>query len=68
MSDRLSVSDIAIGGTVVAVKKLKPNFTVGADDMPTFILKGCIDALAPALQHIYSLPLYTGVFPVAWKQ
>jgi len=49
-----------------AVRKL-PNKQCSTDPMPTWLLKECIDDLAPYLSQTFSLSLQSGVVPAAFK-
>jgi hypothetical protein len=40
-----------------AIKRLKPSKSVGLDDIPGFIIKGCSAIFIPILKHIFNLSL-----------
>jgi retron-type reverse transcriptase len=42
--------------------------SVGLDEIPNFIIKGCSDIFIPLLRHMFNLSLSTGKFPSLWKQ
>lgn len=50
-----------------AIRESRPKFSAGSDGIPSFILKGVGDALAPPLAHIFNLSIESGVFPDEWK-
>ena len=51
-----------------AVKKLKKSFSAGHDNIPNFIIKGCINPLLPVLKHIFNFSLSKGLYPNFWKK
>jgi hypothetical protein len=51
-----------------AIKHLRPSKSVGADDIPGFIIKGCTDIFVPVLKHIFNLSIYQQYFTTLWKQ
>lgn len=58
---------ISVQEVIAAIKKLKSSKTSGNDSIPSFIVKGCAEILAPALTHIFNLSLINSVFPEIWK-
>lgn len=40
----------------------------GSDSIPSFIIRGCADALAPVLLHLSNLSVCEAAFPSRWKQ
>jgi hypothetical protein len=42
--------------------------SVGLDDIPGFIIKGCSSIFIPILSHIFNLSLTQQYFPAAWKE
>jgi hypothetical protein len=37
--------------------RLKPSKSVGVDDIPGFIIKGCTNIFVPVLKHIFNISL-----------
>ncbi|KAJ8956142.1 hypothetical protein NQ317_014055 [Molorchus minor] len=50
-----------------SLKKIKPKFTKGPDDIPAFIVKDCADVFVVPLTIIFNLALKSQVFPDIWK-
>jgi hypothetical protein len=50
------------------VKRLKPSKSVGLDDIPGLIIKGCSAIFIHILRHIFNLSLTQQYFPTAWKE
>lgn len=50
-----------------AIKSLKCSKTSGPDQIPSFIVKGCMNTLAPVLCRLFNMCLNTGHFPDSWK-
>lgn len=64
----IDVPLINIKDVVLATKSLKSSSnSCGMDGVPSFILKGCINLLAPILCDIFNLCLAEGKFPIGWK-
>ncbi|GBM66500.1 hypothetical protein AVEN_23767-1 [Araneus ventricosus] len=53
---------------VLAIRELKFSLTVGVDNMPSFIIKGCAEYLIYPLLVLFKMSLRTKVFPDVWKQ
>lgn len=51
-----------------AIKRLKNRYKGGIDGIPSFIIKGCSDVLAPVLVHVFNTSFNQGVFPSLWKR
>ncbi|PNF43033.1 hypothetical protein B7P43_G08782 [Cryptotermes secundus] len=64
----LTLSPITDSDIFKAIARLKPFKSVGLDNIPAFVIKGCSDILAPVLKHIFSLTLSQQCFPALWKQ
>jgi hypothetical protein len=62
----LSLSPISDSDILKAIARLIPSKSVGLDNIPGFVIKGCSDILAPVLKHILSLAQQC--FPALWKQ
>lgn len=58
---------VTVGDVIKASKSLKPSQTAGSDGIPSFIVKGCINVLAPILCIIFNQCLKLGIFPLHWK-
>lgn len=63
----LHTFDVSVCELRRAVRKIKPNFTMGVDNIPAFFVKDCISCLELPLCHLFSLILKQGVFPKQWK-
>ncbi|XP_063929874.1 uncharacterized protein LOC135142136 [Zophobas morio] len=50
-----------------AARRIKPNLTMGPDNVPAFVVKECITCLITPLLHIFNLILKTTNFPTMWK-
>lgn len=61
--DKFSTNDI-----LSALKKLKPKFTKGPDDVPAFIVRDCAHAFVEPLCIIFNMSLKSGIFPDIWKK
>lgn len=66
-NDTLTVNQVDTEEILEAIQKVKPKRSVGADSIPSFIVKGCAELFAPLLKHVFNLSLRTGVFPSLWK-
>ena len=53
---------------IFAIKKLKSSLTVGVDNVPSLIVKGCIDGFIYPLIILFNFSLKTNTFPDVWKQ
>jgi hypothetical protein len=67
-SESLSLPPISDSDIFKALKRLKPSKSVGLDNIPGFIIKGCSAILVPVLKHIFNLSLSQQYFPALWKQ
>jgi hypothetical protein len=61
----LSISDSDVKQ---AIRRLGPSKFVGADEIPSFIIKGCSGIFASLLSHIFNIILLQGKFPTLWEQ
>ena len=50
------------------IKRLRLSKSVGIDNIPAFIIKGCSDIFVPVLKFIFNLSLCQRSFPTLWKQ
>jgi len=67
-SDFLNVPFVFDSDVRRAIRRLKSTKSVGPDDIPSFIIKGCSEIFVPVLKHIFNLSLSNGVFPSLWKE
>lgn len=63
-----SFSRITEENVRLSIKKLKPKKSVGTDNVPSYIFKGCIDVFLKPLSYLFNLSLDTCTFPVLLKQ
>ena len=65
-----SMQDITvnINGVKKLLKNLKPYKASGPEGIPTFIVRGAAEELAPMLSHLYQFSLDTGNLPIEWKR
>jgi hypothetical protein len=66
-SEFLSISRISDSDIFKAHKRLKPSKSVGINNIPSFVIRGCSGMLVPVLKHIFNLSL-SQHFPTSWKQ
>ncbi|GBM30834.1 hypothetical protein AVEN_52625-1 [Araneus ventricosus] len=67
VGDFVVTDTIAYDDVVMAVKELKYTSTIGIDNIPSFIIKGCAEFLVYLLLALFNLSLKTNTFPHAWK-
>lgn len=65
--DALNITRVHTVKILEAIKKLKPKFSVGGDQIPSFIVKGCGQLFVPVLEHISNFSLRLCIFPSLWK-
>lgn len=53
---------------VCAITELKSSLTVGVDQVPSFIIKGCSDSFIYPLLILFNLSINNKCFPDVWKQ
>jgi hypothetical protein len=51
-SEFLPLASASDSDVYKAIKRLRPSKSVGVDDIPGFIIKGCTDIFVPILKHI----------------
>lgn len=66
-SDHLNIPLISNTDVLLSIRKLKPSMSLGPDNIPAFIVKGCSNVLAPVLCSLFNKSLKTGTFPSPWK-
>lgn len=49
------------------IKRLKANSSVGPDNLPAYVVKGCMEFLKIPIQYIFNLALSSGSYPRIWK-
>jgi hypothetical protein len=64
----LPLSPVSDSDVIKAIKRLRASKSVGVDDVPGFIIKGCTDIFVPILKHIFNLSLSRQFFPTLWRQ
>jgi hypothetical protein len=67
-SEFLSLAPISELDICKALRRLKPYNSVGLDDIPSFVIKGCSEIIVPVLKHIFNLSLTQNYLPTVWKQ
>jgi hypothetical protein len=67
-SECLSLAPISELDIFKALRPLSPSGSVGLDDIPSFVMKGCSEIFVPVLKHIFNLSLTQRYFPAVWKQ
>ncbi|KAH9628651.1 hypothetical protein HF086_007856 [Spodoptera exigua] len=63
----INISCFTLSQVESGINKLKPLSSVGPDKVPSYILKGCKEIVAPVLSYIFNLALKTGIYPEQWK-
>ncbi|GLV38195.1 hypothetical protein CBL_12841 [Carabus blaptoides fortunei] len=59
-SSSVVFNQISAQEVINAIDKLKPKCSMGSDNIPSYILKGCKDLLAPPLCKIFNISLKMG--------
>jgi hypothetical protein len=67
-SEFLSLAPISELDICRALRCLRPSKSVGLDDIPSFVMKGCSEIFVPVLKDIFNLSLTQNYFPTVWKQ
>jgi Notch-like protein len=67
-SELLSLATISELDICKALRRLRQCKSVGLDDIPGFVIKGCSEIFVPVLKHIFNLSLTQHNFPTVWKQ
>ena len=52
----------------LSIQKLKPKKSVGTDNIPFFIFKGCSHIFLRPLSHIFNLSVETNTYPSVFKK
>ncbi|GBM22882.1 putative RNA-directed DNA polymerase from transposon BS [Araneus ventricosus] len=68
VGDLIKIESVTYYDVVLAIRELKSSLTVGVDNIPSFIIKGCTEFLIYPLLVLFNLSLRTKVFPDVWKQ
>jgi hypothetical protein len=67
-SEFLPLASVSYSDIIKAIKSLRPSKSVGVDDVPGFITKGCTDILVPIFKYVFNLSVSPHYFPTLWKQ
>jgi hypothetical protein len=67
-SEFLSLAPVSYLDGFKVSKRLRPSKSVGVDDIPGLIIKGCTDIIVPVLKHIFNLSLSQQYFRNLRKQ
>jgi hypothetical protein len=67
-SEILHLVPVSDSDVLKAIKLLRPSTSVGVDDVPGFIIKGCTDIFVLILKHIFNLNLSQQFLPTLWNQ
>ncbi|GBL92967.1 hypothetical protein AVEN_54612-1 [Araneus ventricosus] len=68
VGDLVKIESVTYDDVVLAIRELKSSLTVGVDNIPSFIIKGCAEFLICPLLVLFNLSLRTKVFLNVWKQ
>ncbi|GBM79976.1 hypothetical protein AVEN_47448-1 [Araneus ventricosus] len=68
VGDLVKIESVTYDDVVLGIRELKYSLTVGVDNIPSFIIKGCAEFLIYPLLILLNLSLRTKVFPDVWKQ
>ena len=63
----LHLTDISPNDVEKAIKRIRPNMTMGPDNIPAFFIRDCAIILATPLCFIYNTIFKTCSFPDVWK-
>ena len=58
---------ILVDETKAIIKNLKPSYSSGPDNIPSIIIKSCVNSIAYPLTLIFNTSLNLGEFPKCWK-
>lgn len=67
INESICLDSISIAEIELQIKQLNNKPTIGPDQVPNCIVKGCSVSFASALYHIFNLSLQTGIYPKIWK-
>jgi hypothetical protein len=67
-SEFVSLAPISELDICKSLRRLRPSKSVGLDDNPSFVIKGCSEIFVPVIKHIFDLRLTQHYFPTVWKQ
>ncbi|GBN84643.1 putative RNA-directed DNA polymerase from transposon BS [Araneus ventricosus] len=68
VGDLVKIDSVTYDDVVLAIRELKSSLTVGVDNIPSFIIKGCAEFFIYPLLILFNLSLRSNVFPYVWKQ
>ena len=67
LCDMVKIDSITHDDVILATKKLKSSLSLGVDQIPSFIVKGCTEGLVYPLLILFNLSLKLNTFPEIWK-
>lgn len=67
-SELLLIDEITDADILTALKKIKTKTSVGSDQIPIYIYKGCIEYLMKPLKIIFNKIIQTSEYPTLWKK
>ncbi|GBM45831.1 putative RNA-directed DNA polymerase from transposon BS [Araneus ventricosus] len=68
VGDLVKIDSVTYDDVVLAISELKSSLTVGVDNIPSFIIKGCAEFFIYPLLILFNLSLRSNEFPYVWKQ
>jgi hypothetical protein len=63
----IDIKSIGLQEVETGIKRLKANSSVGPDNLPAYIVKGCMEFLKIPIQYVFNLALSSGSYPQKWK-
>ncbi|GBM28801.1 hypothetical protein AVEN_130508-1 [Araneus ventricosus] len=63
VGDFAKIESVTYDDMVLDIRELKSSLTVGVDNIPSFIIKGCAEFLIYSLLVLFNLPLRLKAFP-----
>lgn len=67
ISLNVNIPSVSENDIRLAIHKLKNKPTSGFDQVPSYLIKDCVNIFIPPLLHIFNLCLKTAIFPAKWK-
>ncbi|KAI8434804.1 hypothetical protein MSG28_003315 [Choristoneura fumiferana] len=67
VSNYVNITSITMEEVEIGIKRLKASCSVGPDNLPAYIVKGCVDYFKLPLLHLFNLALASGTYPRLWK-
>ena len=68
IDDHRGIFSVSEEEIVSAIRDLKPSFSLGADGIPAFLIKGCSFSLVEPLHILFNLSLFECSLPDLWKK